>query len=392
MAKVYLVSCVKSKLAVQAPARDLYVSAWFRKARAIADREGDRWYVLSAEHGLVAAEKMLAPYDKTLTGMSPAERRKWASGVVEAISRIADPSDELVFLAVAAYRRDVVPALRELGFHSIEEPLEGLRQGEQLQWLTRELSRSGGSSVPVTQDRSRSDPVDPEDSLEHFYELLDRLAAQVGGRRVLGECTGQLEWPDRGVYFMSEPGEVRSDCRFSRVVRVGTHGLKEGSKSTLWARLRQHRGYLDGRGNHRVSILRSHVGLALRNRDGRTRANEHWGEGSSAPRAVRQAEAEWERRVSRYLARVGVLWLDVGDDPGPDSARGEIERGAIGLLSTVGRQVDPPGESWLGWHAEAVEIRESGLWNVQHVGEPLDPRFLSLLERYVDLSARGQGT
>ena len=42
-----------------------------------------------------------------------------------------------------------------------------------------------------------------------------------------------------------------------RVVRIGTHGLKNGSRSTLWGRLSQHRGSSrSGLGNHRGSSFR----------------------------------------------------------------------------------------------------------------------------------------
>ena len=76
-----------------------------------------------------------------------------------------------------------------------------------------------------------------------FYELLDRLAMLVGGPRFLQSCHGKMDWPQRGVYFFYEGGESRSGTGDGqRVVRVGTHGLKIGSQSTLWSRLSQHRG------------------------------------------------------------------------------------------------------------------------------------------------------
>jgi len=49
----------------------------------------------------------------------------------------------------------------------------------------------------------------------------------------------------------------------NRVVRVGTHGLKTGSTSTLWGRVHQHRDTREGGGNHRGSVFRLHVGQAL---------------------------------------------------------------------------------------------------------------------------------
>ena len=76
-----------------------------------------------------------------------------------------------------------------------------------------------------------------------FYDLLDRLEGRIGGRGMLSDCNGRMNWPNRGVYFFCEAGEVRSGSGAGlRVVRVGTHGLKAGSRSTLWKRLAQQQG------------------------------------------------------------------------------------------------------------------------------------------------------
>ena len=76
-----------------------------------------------------------------------------------------------------------------------------------------------------------------------FYQLLELLSDRVGGPRLLRNCRAGMDWPPRGVYFFFENGELRSGTGAGgRVVRVGTHGLTKGSRSTLWRRLRQHRG------------------------------------------------------------------------------------------------------------------------------------------------------
>jgi hypothetical protein len=51
---ILLVTCVKSRTARPAAAKDLHTSALFRKDRAYAERAGDPWFILSAEHGLAA--------------------------------------------------------------------------------------------------------------------------------------------------------------------------------------------------------------------------------------------------------------------------------------------------------------------------------------------------
>jgi hypothetical protein len=75
-----------------------------------------------------------------------------------------------------------------------------------------------------------------------------------------------------------------------------------------------------------------------------------------------------------------VLWLAVLDEPGPGSVRAYIERNAIALLSNTGRSVDGPSGNWLGRHSSRLEIRESGLWNLNHLSAVSDPQFLDVLE------------
>jgi cytoplasmic iron level regulating protein YaaA (DUF328/UPF0246 family) len=75
---VYLVSCVSEKRAAPSPAKDLYTSTWFTKARHYTECTGCLWFILSAEYGLVRPEDALAPYEKTLNTMLIGERREWA--------------------------------------------------------------------------------------------------------------------------------------------------------------------------------------------------------------------------------------------------------------------------------------------------------------------------
>lgn len=75
MAAVALVACVAGKLEEPAAAEDLYTSVWFRYARAYAIQHADRWFVLSAKHGLVRPDQRIGPYDETLVRMAIAVRR-----------------------------------------------------------------------------------------------------------------------------------------------------------------------------------------------------------------------------------------------------------------------------------------------------------------------------
>ena len=224
------------------------------------------------------------------------------------------------------------------------------------------------------------------DHLKLFYSLLTMLEERLTGMRRLSDCSGRMSWPERGVYFFGEPGEVRTDSGTGpRVVRVGTHALKVGSGTTLWNRLSQHRGQMrSGGGNHRGSIFRLVVGTTLMERDGLdcpTWDNRR----CAAPHEVRERERSLEKTVSKVIGEMPFLWLSVGDEPGPASLRGYIERNAIALLSNHGKQpVDPPSYSWLGHHCDREKVRSAGLWNSNHVEERYDPAFLDTLAGLIE--------
>ena len=172
--------------------------------------------------------------------------------------------------------------------------------------------------------------------LIEFYKLLANLERKLGGKRTLENCGSGMNWPQRGVYFFFENGEDRNQSGVGpRIVRVGTHALTEHSHTTLWHRLRQHKGNdKDCGGNHRGSIFRSHVGSALIQKDNWAgEIQETWGIGQNAPREIKLLEKPLEQSVSQYIRKMPFLWLEVNDEPGPNSLRGYIEGNTIALLS-----------------------------------------------------------
>ena len=132
--ELYLVSCVKTKGPGPAPAKDLYTSAWFRKARAYVEKTACPWLILSAQYGLVHPERMIRPYEQTLKTMPVAKRRTWAETVLAELEPSLAGVDTVVFLAGQAYREFLVPALRDRGL-TVAVPMAGLSQGRQLSWL-----------------------------------------------------------------------------------------------------------------------------------------------------------------------------------------------------------------------------------------------------------------
>ena len=143
-ADLCLVSCVGKKLPRSAPAKDLYTSAWFRKARALVEAQDWRWFILSAKYRLVLPERVIEPYDKKLEPGAD-ERRGWAKGCLDALGPHLTGVESVVFLAGQTYREFLVPVLSGCGI-KVHVPMEGLRIGEQSAWLNRQLREHAASN------------------------------------------------------------------------------------------------------------------------------------------------------------------------------------------------------------------------------------------------------
>lgn len=364
---VILIACGRKKHSHESEAQYMYISPFFRKSRDYATLSGNHWYVLSGKYGLLRPDSIIRPYDLSLKHFDKGEQKTWAKRVLESLQQVVKEEDTITFLAGLPYRKNLVPTLRELGY-SIDTPLKGMSIGKQMKWLNTKV------------DKVYSD-------LNRFYEILSDLEVGFGGKRKLSECNGRLSWPQRGVYFFFEQGEFRKGWPAKqRVIRVGTHAVSRGSKSTLWKRLRVHKGSSDGGGNHRSSIFRLHLGEALLNKEHNRESLPSWGKGMFAPSEIRSVERELEAKVSKYMSEMTLLWIDVDDSPSPSSDRAYIEKNAITLLSNFENPLDPPSANWLGNYSTSDSIRCSGLWNVQHTMEKYDAKFLDTLSTYVDIT------
>ena len=133
---LYLVSCVSQKLAGPAPAKDLYTSSLFRKARSYAEAGGGPWFILSAKHGLLHPEEVIGPYNLTLNHMPAAQRRQWAAVVFSQLEPHLNGIESVVFLAGQRYW-EILKSMLEARGVDVRIPMEGLRIGEQLSWLNR---------------------------------------------------------------------------------------------------------------------------------------------------------------------------------------------------------------------------------------------------------------
>ncbi len=133
MKNIVLISCASQKRTQRSKAKDLYISALFKKNLAYARRlHPDVIYILSAKYGLIDLETEIDPYNLTLNTMSAGEIRNWAERVLLQLRKVASLQDDhFIFLAGMKYRKNLIPHLK-----SFEVPLEGLPIGKQLQALS----------------------------------------------------------------------------------------------------------------------------------------------------------------------------------------------------------------------------------------------------------------
>ena len=138
MKKIVLISCVKKKLRTRAKAKDLYISSLFSSSFRFAVKQNPCViYILSAKYGLVECERVISPYDLTLNTMSTKQIKAWAEKTLNQLRKVSDLNrDYYIFLAAEKYRKYLIPHVK-----LFEVPLKGLRIGEQLSWLKKQLEK-----------------------------------------------------------------------------------------------------------------------------------------------------------------------------------------------------------------------------------------------------------
>jgi hypothetical protein len=367
-ADVALVSCAKTKAKAPVPAAALYVSPLFRKSLQAALDHARRVLILSAEHGIVELSTILAPYDTTLKHMPAVQRRVWGEHVGASLETYIPRRSQIEVFCGDEYLNPLAPAITHLAY-TITNRLVGMSLGQRLRHLAlindeSELKRLHG----------------------RFRKAIYRLWVAQRGGRLLSETSGRQIWPGRGVYFLLDPDVPAANGRMPRIIRVGTHAVSAGSRTTLWDRISTHRGTTSGGGSHRSSIFRLHVGRALAARDPSLlqRGGQTWGQGQSAPADIRAGEQHIEEAVSATIGAMRLLWVNMPDAASPTSERAYVERNAIALLSRIGLLSAYGSREWLGRHSPEWKIAASGLWNLNHVFSRFDPAFLDVFERCVD--------
>lgn len=185
--RIGLVGCVKGKLMHRAPARELYTSPLFMGRRRWVESTCDRWFILSAMHGLVDPATVLSPYDVTLNDLGYEERRRWSAGVLADLEQTCGPLRTHTFEIHAGdpyVRFGLEEGLIRSGA-AVERPSAGLSLGEQLQFYSGTPGIGSASAAAVLEPRrtvlpSRERTARASRVAGGKYESLGRHLHRVG--------------------------------------------------------------------------------------------------------------------------------------------------------------------------------------------------------------------
>lgn len=252
---VILIGCVKRKLPTAALARDLYASPLFHRGRAYAERAGVPWFILSAQHGLVAPDDELEPYDLRLSATSRQYRREWGGGVVAALRKALGSIDGLSIEihAGSAYVDSIRDELRSAGA-TVVEPLAGLALGPRLAWYG---DRAIAPAPPV-----------PAPDVDELVGSLLQADEAISPAEFL--ATGASLFRSPGLYSWWADADGAADLTVGLRHPIGPGLIYAGlagatrsggrkSKNTLWGRIKtMHLG-----GRHEFSTFRLSLGSVL---------------------------------------------------------------------------------------------------------------------------------
>lgn len=362
-----VVGCGRHKRRKPTTARRLYTSDRFETACAVAETLGAPLFILSGLHGLVSPNETISPYDFDLATSDETHRKAWRKNVAEVLRKQLT-GKQVCLLATDSYAEAFLDVIRSRRNKPLAvAPLQSVDPAFHMDWHRQALAAA----------RRYRD-------LRRLYKMISD--ARDSGRTFLLRDLRKQKLPNRGVYIFVDLKERNFNGTPGRIVRIGTHAVSEGAKSTLKSRLRNHLGLGDGTGNHRGSIFRLHVGRALLEKDGIRDQLLSWGDGQHAPSDVRAMERKHEMRVSDYLRELEVYILDIDDIPNKDSLRASVERQLIALCSENFQPIDHASESWLGKYSPMQSIVKSGLWNLRDVGRIYEPSAVGSVD---DICSRG---
>lgn len=243
---IVLLGSLGDRVQVPAPAKDIFRAPAFQLSRTDEEAVGSRWFVLSAEHGLVAPDEWISPDARTLAELDPEYRVVWAAWVAARLQSLVGPLDD-VTIRVDAPDAFVGPLFAEL------QQAGAIVSTNTAGWAREEPQLA--EVVPLLDVRTVSGHLlDPQHSITPAdLELVPSSAGLYGwsvdpiGARELNRC---LRLPIRaGLLFVGQVGVLSARLTSDPVLTLREHidGVQLNGRArastfrmTLATVLRQH--------------------------------------------------------------------------------------------------------------------------------------------------------
>jgi hypothetical protein len=264
-ADIILVTCVKSKASRPSAAKDLYTSTLFKKQRAYAEKVNVPWFILSAEHGLVAPDEWLAPYERYLPETPASYRAAWGPWVAERLELLAGSlADKTIEIhAGSTYLDTIRPELEKRGARVLD-PLQGLQMGSRLAWY----------------GQTQSDPTADDNEVQRCVQALSDAAVSLSPQEFIERGRPSFGRPGLYSWWVDEQGAkdltrglglgVKPGLIYAGLAGATRWPSGQRSNNTLWLRIMtMHLG-----GNHEFSTFRRTLGAIVAQANGVTRIDE----------------------------------------------------------------------------------------------------------------------
>jgi len=319
MQNVVLISCTSKKRTYRCKAKELYdASSLFAASYSYAKRKNCEVYILSAKHGLLYENDIIAPYNETLLDKTSKEINEWRAQVLKALEERFDFNEtNFIILAGKNYYEPLIQYIKHY-----ELPLKGMRIGERISFLNAQREECDELCLNIHKHFNNMHRYD--------YSTIDEIPFT------------------NGIYIMFEKGE--SYKGYDRIVRVGTHT----SDNRLKKRLKDH--FL--KENKDGSIFRKNIGKAILNKNRHPYLNV-WNLDTKKAADKYDAEFQYkiENQISTYL-KDNITFTCFQVDTKEDRLR--LEEGIIALLNSSSSFVS--SENWRGRFSPINDISQSGLW------------------------------
>jgi hypothetical protein len=128
--KIFFISESLEQATSPCLAKDCYSSTVFVAGKSFCERNENRWFILSGEHGVLEPESFISPPAACLNHLAEWKRKAWPGHVLRCLVGLGLANEQFVFLAGDDHVLPFLVTLDHLW------PFRGLKEKEQVAWFS----------------------------------------------------------------------------------------------------------------------------------------------------------------------------------------------------------------------------------------------------------------